>query len=60
MLIENIMSAHHYTDSYVTTAQAAVNAGTNLEDGNFEDNVFATIGQAVTQVCVYVCVCVCL
>ena len=56
MLIENIMSAHHYTDSYVTTAQAAVNAGTNLEDGNFEDNAFATIGQAVTQVCVCVCV----
>ena len=48
------MTAHHYTNSYVTTAQAAVNAGTCLEDANMANNAFATISQAVSQV---LCVC---
>ncbi|CAI8019306.1 Xylan 1,4-beta-xylosidase [Geodia barretti] len=47
--IENIMSAHHYTNSTVATAEVAVNAGTCLEDANEEDNVFASIGQAVSE-----------
>ena len=48
------MSAHHYTNSTLATAQVSVNAGTCLEDANEEDNVFASIGQAVSEVCVCV------
>ena len=47
------MSAHHYTNSTVATAEVAVNAGTCLEDANEEDNVFASIGQAVSEVCLH-------
>ena len=50
------MNDHHYTNSNISTAQVAVNAGTCLEDADFENNVFTYIGQAVTQVCVDVCV----
>ena len=35
------MGAHHYTDSAVKTAAAAANAGTCLEDGNSENNIFS-------------------
>lgn len=48
------MNYHHYTNSTVSTAAVAVNAGTCLEDANFENNVFTFIGQAVTQVCIYI------
>lgn len=48
--IENIMEQHHYTDTPVKTAAAAVNAGTCLEDANEEDNVFSHIGEAVKTV----------
>lgn len=49
-LAENIMQAHHYTSSIPATAAAAVNAGTSLEDGNYYDNVFNHIGDAVNMV----------
>lgn len=52
-LIENIMEQHHYTDTSVKTAAAAVNAGTCLEDANLEDNVFSHIGEAVKTVFSY-------
>lgn len=48
------MSAHHYTNSTVATAGVAVNAGTCLEDANYANNVFASIGQAVSEVCLHV------
>ena len=44
---------HHYTNNFVDTAAAAVNAGTCLEDGNDHVkslNVFQNIGDAVNQV----------
>ena len=50
------MTAHHYTKTEVETAAAAVNAGTCLEDANYEKNVFSYIGEAVKQVCL-LCVC---
>ena len=55
------MTAHHYTKTEVETAAAAVNAGTCLEDANFEKNVFSYIGEAVKQVCLllYVLACMC-
>ena len=49
------MSAHHYTNTTVATAAVAVNGGACLEDADFENNVFSTIGQAVSQVCI-VCI----
>lgn len=49
------MSAHHYTNSTVATAGVAVNAGTCLEDANYANNVFASIGQAVSEVCLIAC-----
>ena len=48
--VENIQSAHHYTDSDVKTAAAAANAGTCLEDGNSEKNIFSNVGSAVKAV----------
>lgn len=48
--IENIIVAHHYTDTEVKAAAAAVNAGTCLEDANLENNVFTNIGNAVKTV----------
>lgn len=45
------MDAHNYTDTTVKTAAAAANAGTCLEDGNSEDNIFSNIGEAVKTVC---------
>ena len=50
IVLENIMVAHHYTDTEVKTAAAAVNAGTCLEDANLEANVFTNIGKAVNTV----------
>ena len=44
------MIAHHYTDSEVKTAAAAVNAGTCLEDANLAANIFSHIGDAVKAV----------
>ena len=44
------MYAHHYTNNSVDTAAAAVNAGTCLEDANYEKNIFSYIGQAVNEV----------
>ena len=44
------MGAHHYTDSAVKTAAAAANAGTCLEDGNSENNIFSNVGSAVKAV----------
>ena len=44
------MTAHHYTDSEVKTAAAAVNAGTCLEDANLAANIFSHIGDAVKAV----------
>ena len=50
------MTAHHYTDTDVKTAAAAVNAGTCLEDANMENNVFSHIGDAVKTVNLIFCV----
>lgn len=47
---ENIKEFHHYTNSSVETAAAAVNAGVSLEDANLEANVFTHIGEAVLKV----------
>jgi beta-glucosidase len=48
--IENIINDHHYTDNYVDTAAAAVNAGCNIELGNdIAQNVYSTIVEAVKQ-----------
>lgn len=44
------MTKHHYTDTEVKTAAVAVNAGTCLEDGNSENNIFSNIGDAVKMV----------
>ena len=43
---------HNYTQGYVATATACVNAGVCLEDGNFYTftNTFDHIGEAVTAV----------
>ena len=49
-VVEIIITNHHYTNNMVDTAAVAVNAGTCLEDGNTEDNVFSHIGEAVSQV----------
>ena len=54
IVIENIMVEHHYTNTEVKTAAVAVNAGTCLEDGNYEKNIFSNIGQAVKMVMVSV------
>lgn len=40
---------HHYTPDWLHSAVAAVTAGCDLEDGNFQNNVFATLQQAVEQ-----------
>ena len=55
------MTQHHYTDTEVKTAAAAANAGTCLEDGNSQKNIFSNVGDAVKAVrseamLVYVCV----
>lgn len=47
---ENIMTMHHYTDTPVKTAAAAVNAGTCLEDADYEENTLTHIGEAITAV----------
>ena len=47
---ENIKDFHHYTNSSVESAAAAVNAGVSLEDANLEANVFTHIGTAVLEV----------
>ena len=52
---ENIMTAHHYTKTEVETAAAAINAGTCLEDGNLEKNIFSYATEAVQQVCPSLC-----
>ena len=47
------MLAHKYTRDNVHAAAAAVNAGTDLEDGNLPVkllNVFANLEEAVTEV----------
>ena len=44
------MTQHHYTDTPVKTAAAAANAGTCLEDGNTQNNIFSNIGDAVKAV----------
>ena len=48
--VENIESAHHYTDSDVKTAAAAANAGTCLEDSVSQNNIFSNVGNAVKAV----------
>ena len=66
--IENIWLGHQYTSNATQTAAVAVNAGVCLEDGNYENNIFSTIGQASVEVsackvpsigCVYIAWCVC-
>ena len=48
---EYMESDHHYRNSYVEIAAAAVNAGTCLEDGDsYDKNVFDTLEDAVNQV----------
>ena len=47
------MTQHHYTDTEVKTAAAAANAGTCLEDGNSQNNIFSNVGDAVKTVSVY-------
>ena len=50
---ENIVTQHHYLDTYVSASAAAANAGTCLEDGNSQNedgNVFANLGDAYNQV----------
>ena len=44
------MTQHHYTDTEVKTAAAAANAGTCLEDGNSQNNIFSNVGDAVKAV----------
>ena len=44
------MTQHHYTDTEVKTAAAAANAGTCLEDGNSQKNIFSNVGDAVKAV----------
>ena len=48
--VENIKDFHHYTNSSVETAAAAVNAGVNLEDANLPVNVFSHLGDAIQKV----------
>lgn len=50
IILENIKDFHHYTNSSVETAAAAVNAGVSLEDADMEANVFTHIGEAVLKV----------
>ena len=50
IIVENIMTQHHYTDTAVKTAAAAANAGTCLEDGNSQNNIFSNVGDAVKAV----------
>ena len=40
---------HHYTSDWIHSAVAAVTAGCDLEDGNLQNNVFATLQRAVEQ-----------
>jgi len=40
---------HHYTSDWIHSAVAAVTAGCDLEDGNLQYNVFATLQRAVEQ-----------
>lgn len=47
--LEDIVYGHNYTKTFVAAGVAAVNAGCNLEDGNFAYNVFSTLGDAVKQ-----------
>ena len=47
--LEEISDGHHYTTDWIHSAVAAVTAGCDLEDGNLENNVFATLQQAVEQ-----------
>ncbi len=50
---ENIVSAHKYSKDKTHAAARAVNAGTDLEDGNAPIkllNTFANLGDAVNQV----------
>lgn len=47
--IEFIMSGHNYTSSIIDTVVAAVNAGTNLEDGPYQMTYFSYISKAVAQ-----------
>jgi hypothetical protein len=48
--IANIKDFHHYTNSSVDSAAAAVNAGVSLEDANLPVNVFSHLGDAVQKV----------
>ena len=52
ILVENIMTQHHYTKTDVETAAAAVNAGTCLEDTHVQgdDIILTHVGEAVKQV----------
>ena len=47
--LEDIVYCHNYTTTFPKAAAAAVNAGCDLEDANFEYNVFSTLGDAVNQ-----------
>ena len=48
------MTQHHYTNDLPSTAAAAANAGTCLEDGNYHDNnVFDNLIEAVSKVEIY-------
>ena len=47
--LEYISDFHHYTKDWVHSAVDAASAGCDLEDGNFENNVFATLQKAVNQ-----------
>lgn len=47
------MLFHEYTKSVIETAAVAVNAGTDLEDGNsYDNNIFDSIDEAVDEVSV--------
>ena len=50
VILVNIWTWHHYTDSPVKAAADAINAGTCLEDADSEDNVFKHLGEAVKAV----------
>ncbi|KAK6171513.1 hypothetical protein SNE40_019688 [Patella caerulea] len=47
--IENIILRHHYLNNSVDTVAACINAGCNIELGHPTNNIYDSIGQAVSE-----------